>query len=175
MPILICIFITFNWLPLTSEMHFVKFHSEVASCLLSRGKRKYAPLVMRPLCKYIKDYFLVYHLTLHFLLYLQKCKEFEAEILDLPEEKYGLSFDIKHDSSWALGDENVIGIRFPFLILCFLWQNHLALLKDRFLKKMFLRRAKTSRAFFFFFLHKTIGSNNSFTGTLNENNFRFLR
>ena len=28
-------------------MHFVKFHPEVASCLLSRGKRKYAPLGMR--------------------------------------------------------------------------------------------------------------------------------
>ena len=31
----------------------------------------------------------------HFLLYLQNCKEFEAEILDLQSEKYGLSFDIK--------------------------------------------------------------------------------
>ena len=47
MPILTCIFFTFNWLTLTSEMHFVKFHPEVASCLLSRGKRKYAPLGMR--------------------------------------------------------------------------------------------------------------------------------
>ena len=40
MPILTCIFFTFNWLTLTSEMHFLKFHPEVASCLLSRGKRK---------------------------------------------------------------------------------------------------------------------------------------
>ena len=47
MPILTCIFFTFNWLTLTSEMHFVKFHPVVASCLLSRGKRKYAPLGMR--------------------------------------------------------------------------------------------------------------------------------
>ena len=33
----------------------------------------------------------------HFLLglYLQNYKEFEAEILDLQSEKYGLSFDIK--------------------------------------------------------------------------------
>ena len=38
MPILTCIFFTFNWLTLTSEMHFVKFHPEVASCLLSRDK-----------------------------------------------------------------------------------------------------------------------------------------
>ena len=49
MPILTSIFFTFNWLTLTSEMHFVKFQTEVASCLLSRGKRKYAPLGMRPL------------------------------------------------------------------------------------------------------------------------------
>ena len=94
-------------------MHFVKFHPEVASCLLSRGKRKYAPLGMRLLWKYILNYFLVYQLTSHFLLYLQNYKEFEAEILDLQSEKYGLSFDIKKytTSGWALGDENVIGIR----------------------------------------------------------------
>ena len=95
MPFLTCIFFPFNWLTLTSEMHFVKFHPEVASCLLSRGKRKYAPLGMRLLWKYIRNYFLVYHLISHFLLYLQNYKEFEAEILDLQSEKYGLSFDIK--------------------------------------------------------------------------------
>ena len=61
MPILTCIFFTFNWLTLTSEMHFVKFHPGVASCLLSRGKRKYAPLGMRLLWKYIRNSFLVYH------------------------------------------------------------------------------------------------------------------
>ena len=33
-------------------------------------------------------------ITSHFLLYLQNYKEFEAEILDLQIEKYGLSFDI---------------------------------------------------------------------------------
>ena len=95
MPILTCIFFTFNWLTLTSEMHFVKSHPEVASYLLSRGKRKYASLGMRLLWKYIRNYFLVYQLISHFLLYLQNCKEFEAEILDLQSEKYGLSFDIK--------------------------------------------------------------------------------
>ena len=112
-PILTCIFYTFNWLTLTSEMHFVKFHPEVASCLFSRGKRKYAPLGMRLLWKYIRNYFLVYQLISHFLLYLQNYKEFEAEILDLQSEKYGLSFGIKKytTSGWALGDENVIGIR----------------------------------------------------------------
>ena len=95
-------------------MHFVKFHPEVASCLLSRGKRMYAPLGMRLLWKYI-NYFLAYHLTSYFLLYLQNFKEFEAEILDLQSEKYGLSFDIKNiyntSSGQALGDENVISIR----------------------------------------------------------------
>ena len=40
MPILTCIFFTFNWLKLTSNLHFVKFHPEVASCLLSRGKKE---------------------------------------------------------------------------------------------------------------------------------------
>ena len=119
MPILTCIFFTFNWLTLTSEMHFVKFHPEEASCLLSWGKRKYAPLGMRLLWKYIRNYFLVYHLISHFLLYLQNYKEFEAESLDLQSEKYGLSFDIKKytTSGWALGDENVIGIR-AFKCIC---------------------------------------------------------
>ena len=48
-----------------------------------------------------------------FLSYLQNYKEFEAEILDLQLEKYGLSFGIKicTTSGGALGDENVIGIR----------------------------------------------------------------
>ena len=103
-------------------MHFVKFHPEVASCLLSGGKRKYAPLGMRLLWKYIRNYFLVYQLISRFLLYLQNYKEFEAEILDLQSEKYGLSFDIKKytTSGWAGGggDENVIGIRaFKLLLL----------------------------------------------------------
>ena len=94
-------------------MHFVKIHPEVASGLFFRGKRKYAPLGMRLLWKYIRNYFLVYQLISHFLLYLQNYKEFEAEILDLQSEKYGLSFGIKKytTSGWALGDENVIGIR----------------------------------------------------------------
>ena len=113
MPILTYIFFTSNWLTLTSKTHFVKFHPEVASCLLSRGKRKYVPLGMRLLWKYIRNYFLVYQFTSDFLSYLQNYKEFEDEILDLQLEKYGLSFDIKKctTSGWALGDENMIGIR----------------------------------------------------------------
>ena len=67
---------------------------------------------MRLLWKYI-NVFLVYHLISPLLFYLQNYKEFEAEILDLRSEKYGLSFDIQKytTSGWALGDENVIGIR----------------------------------------------------------------
>ena len=120
MPILTCIFFTSNWLTLTSEMHFVKFHPEVASCLLSRGTRKYAPLGMRLIWKYI-NYFLVYQLISHFLSYLQNYKEFKAKILDLQPEKYGLSFDIKKCTTfgWALEHENVIGIRvFKWIFGC---------------------------------------------------------
>ena len=49
------------------------------------------------------------------MLHLRNYKEFEAEILDLQIENYGLSFDIKKctTSSLARGDENVIGI-YPF-------------------------------------------------------------
>ena len=113
MPILSCKFFTNDWLTLTSDMHFVKFHPELVSCLLSRGKRKYAPLGMRLIWKYIRNYFLVYQLISHFLSYLQNYKEYKAKILDLKPEKYRLSVDIKKctTSSWALGDENVIGIR----------------------------------------------------------------
>ena len=117
MPILTCIFFTFNWLTLTSEMHFVKFHPEVASCLLSRGKRKYAPLGMRLLWKYINN-FLVYHLTSHFLLYLQNYKKCEAEMWICKKKKkkkkkmgfYSI-FKMCTTVGWALGDENVFGIR----------------------------------------------------------------
>ena len=112
-PILPCVFYTFDWLTLTSEMYFVRFHPEVTSCLLSRGKTKYATLGMRLWCKYIRNYLLVYQLTSHFLPYLRNYKEFEGEISDLKLEKYGLSFETKKytTSGWARGDENVIGIR----------------------------------------------------------------
>ena len=115
MHILTCIFsllIDWPW-PLKCILWRFTLRYIVASCLLSRGKRKYAPLGMRLLWKYIRNYFLVYHLISHFLLYLQNYKEFETEILDLQSEKYGLLFDIKKyaTSGWALGDENVIGIR----------------------------------------------------------------
>ena len=104
-PILPCVFYTFNWLTLTFEMYFVRFHPEVTSCLLSKGKTKYATLGMRLWCKYIRNYLLVYQLTSHFLPYLQNYKEFESEISDLQLEKYGLSFETKKytTSGWARG------------------------------------------------------------------------
>ena len=108
-PILPCVFYTFNWLTLTSEMYFVRFHPEVTSCLLSRGKTKYATLGMRLWCKYIRNYLLVYQLTSHFLLYLRNYKEFEGEISDLQLEKYRLSFETKKytTSIWARGGGGV--------------------------------------------------------------------
>ena len=113
-PILTCISLTFNWLTLTSEMHFVKFHPKAASCLLSRGKRKYAPLGMRLWWKYLRNYFLVYQLTLHFLFISPKLQGIWSWYFGFATRKYGLSFDIKKctTSGWALGDENVISIRF---------------------------------------------------------------
>ena len=114
MLILPWVFYTFNWLTLTSEMYFVRFHPEVTSCLLSRGKTKYTTLGMRLWCKYLRNYLLVYQLTSHFLPYLQNYKEFGGEFSDLQLEKYGLLFETKKKktaSGWARGDENVIGIR----------------------------------------------------------------
>ena len=63
----------------------------------------------------------------HFLLYLQNYTEFEAEILDLQSEKYGLSFDIKKytTSGCALGDENVFGIRSFKCIWCYIKKKEL--------------------------------------------------
>ena len=58
--------------------------------------------------------------------------------------------------------------RFSFQFGGFFYVESL-ILKDRFLKKMLLKRAKTRGLFF----RKTMGSNNSFT--LIENNFMFLR
>ena len=45
-------------------------------------------------------------------------------------------------------DFQLYNYRFLFPILRFLPQNHLASLKDRFLKKMLIKRAKTRRPFF---------------------------
>ena len=113
MPILTCIFFTFNWLTLTSEIHFVNFHPVVASCLLSRGKRKCTPLGMRLLWKYIRNYFLVYNLISPFCYLSKTTKNLKLKFWICNQKNDGLSFDIKKytTSGWALGDENVIGIR----------------------------------------------------------------
>ena len=58
--------------------------------------------------------------------------------------------------------------RIPFPILRFLVQNHLALFKDRFLKKIPLERVNTRRIFFTKLKAQII------LFTLIENNFRFL-
>ena len=58
--------------------------------------------------------------------------------------------------------------RFPFLILRFSAQNHLALLKDRFFNKILLIRANTRRLFFTKLEAQII------LFSLVENNFRFL-
>ena len=58
----------FNWLTLTSNLRFVRFHPRLASCLLSRGKRKYAWLEMRMLCKYIRNIY--WYIPLNFTLYM---------------------------------------------------------------------------------------------------------
>ena len=67
---------------------------------------------------------------------------------------------------WFLLNKFSVKYRLPFPILHFLPWNHVALLKDRFLKKILKKKPSA-------FFHKTIGSNNSFTP--NENNFTFLR
>ena len=105
MPILICIFFTFNWLTLTSEMHFVKFHPEVASCLLCRGKRKYAPLGMRLLWKYIRNYFLVYHLISHLFVISPKLQRIWSWNFGFAIRKiWALIWFKKYTTSgWALG------------------------------------------------------------------------
>ena len=91
-------------------MHYVKFHPEVA-CLLSRGKRKCTP-GDEAIMKIHKKLFSGIPINFTFLSYLQNYKEFEAAILDLQTEKYGLSFDIKKMYYFQLSprDENVIGI-----------------------------------------------------------------
>ena len=106
---------TFNWLTLTSDAFCQVSPWGSFLFTLQRQNKVCTPgdeAIMK-IHKKIRNYFLVYHLTSHFLLYLQNYKEFEVEILDLQLEKYGLSLDIKKYTTpgWALGDENVIGIR----------------------------------------------------------------
>ena len=75
-------------------MHFVKFDLEVASCLLSRGKKKVCTPGDEAIMKIRKKLFSGIPFNFTFLLYLQNYEEFEAEILDLQSENYGLSKNI---------------------------------------------------------------------------------
>ena len=112
MPILTCNFFTFNWLTLTSEMHFVKFHPEVASCLLSRGKWKYVPLGMRLLWKYIRNYFLAYYLISHFFYISKTTKNLKLKLWICNWKYMGFHLISKNILlRLSPGDENVIGIR----------------------------------------------------------------
>ena len=108
--ILKCVVLTFNWLTFTSKMYFVKFHP---SCHSPEEKERIHPWKLGCYENTFKKLFSGIPLNFHFVLYLRNYKEFKAEILDLQKEKYGISFDIKKctTSGWALGDENVIGIR----------------------------------------------------------------
>ena len=57
MHILPCVFFIFNWMTLASEMHFVRFHPEIAFSLLSRGKRKYFLSVIATLISIAPEFF----------------------------------------------------------------------------------------------------------------------
>ena len=92
--ILPCVFFSFSWLTLTSEMHFVRFHPqssedgrlcpEVASCLLSWGKQKVLNPGDEAMRKWNKKFYLYTNIkSSPFLSYLKNYKEFEGEILEL--------------------------------------------------------------------------------------------
>ena len=73
MHILPCVFSTFNWLILTSEKQFLRFH-------------QYATLRMSLRWKYIRNYLLVYHYmyyhwTSHFLSYLETTRSLKTVII----------------------------------------------------------------------------------------------
>ena len=81
---------------LTSKMHFVKFHLQVASCLPSRGQRKYAPLGMRLLWKYIRNHFLVYHLILHFVFISKTTKDLRLKFWIYNKKNMGFHLTSKN-------------------------------------------------------------------------------
>ena len=75
-------------------MHFVNFHPEVAYCFTLQRQKKVCIPWDDAVMKTHKKLFSGIPLTNHTFLYLQNYKEFEATILDLQLETYGLSFDI---------------------------------------------------------------------------------
>ena len=94
-------------------MYFVRFHPEVTSCLLSRGKTKYATLGMRLWCKYIRNYLLVYQLDFTFSAISPKLQGVWRWNFRFAVRKiWAFIWNQKYTTSvWARGDENVIGIR----------------------------------------------------------------
>ena len=94
-------------------MHFEKFHPEVASCLLSRGKRKYATLGMRLIWKYIRNYFLVNQSISHFCHISRTTKNLKLKFWICNQKNMRFHLISKNVllpvEPW--GDENVIGIR----------------------------------------------------------------
>ena len=104
-----CIF-NFNWLTLTCKIHFVKFHPEVASYSLSRGKKVYNPgdEVMTKILHF-------------FFIKLAKLQGVWRQIFRFARIKtWTVILNKKYTTSaWALEYENVIGIRaFNFCCQC---------------------------------------------------------
>ena len=108
MPILTCILFTFNWLTLISEMHFVKFNNEVASCLLSRGKKVCTP-GDEAIMKIHKKLF---HYFIHFVISPKLQRIWSWNFGFAIRKIWAFIWYEKYTTSgWALGDENVICIR----------------------------------------------------------------
>ena len=112
MPILTCIFFTFNWLTLTSEMHFVRFYPEVASCLLSRGKRKYMHPWGEAIMKIHKKLFsgIPFNFTL-FVISPKLQRIWSWNFRYAIRKIRAFIWNQKYTTSGStLGDENVIGV-----------------------------------------------------------------
>ena len=118
MPILTCTFsLLIDW-PWPLKCILWRF-TLVASCLLSRSKRKYAPLHPgdEAVMKIHKKLFSGIPFNFTLFCYISKTtKNLKLKLWICNKKKYGLSFDIKKYTTfgWALGDE--IGIR-PFKLL----------------------------------------------------------
>ena len=114
MPILTCIFFTFNWLTLTSEIHFVKFHPDIASCLLSQRQKKVCTPGDEAIMKIHKKLFSVIPINFIFSVISPKLQRVWSWNFGFATRKiWAFIWYIKKctTSGWALGDENVIGIR----------------------------------------------------------------
>ena len=100
--------LTFNWLTLTSEIHFVKFHPEVASCLLSKGKRKYAPPGDEAIIKIYKLFFGI-PMNFTFLVISPKLQRIWSWNFGFATRTYW--YQKMYYFRLSPGDENMVGIR----------------------------------------------------------------